>query len=74
MRYCTCFFDRLFNKDWSDCCKQHDIDYEALKKGDSTKLSDIKFLECLKQKTWKPVAYLMYGFVRIFGRNFKGGK
>ena len=28
---CTCFLDKLFNKDWSECCKQHDEDYESLK-------------------------------------------
>lgn len=39
---------------------------------DSTKPSDIKFLECLKTKTWKPLAYIMYGAVRVFGRKFKG--
>ena len=69
---CSCFFDKLFNKDWGECCKKHDIDYGALNKGDSTKPSDLKFLECLKQKTWIPLAYLMYGAVRIFGRKFKG--
>lgn len=71
---CTCFFDKLFGKDWSECCKAHDKDYVNLKKGDSTKPSDVKFLECLKTKTWKPVAYLMYGTVRLFGRKFKGEK
>ena len=69
---CSCFFDKLFGKDWSECCKKHDKDYELLGKGDSTKPSDLKFLECLKQKTWIPLAYLMYGAVRIFGRKFKG--
>ena len=69
---CTCFLDKLFNKDWSECCKQHDEDYINLKDGDSTKPSDVKFLECLKTKTWKPVAYVMYGAVRLFGRKFKG--
>ena len=69
---CSCFFDKLFNKDWGGCCKKHDEDYELLDKGDSTKPSDLKFLECLKQKTWIPLAYLMYGAVRIFGRKFKG--
>ena len=71
---CTCFLDKLFNKDWSECCKQHDEDYINLKDGDSTKPSDVKFLECLKKKTWKPVAYLMYAAVRLFGRKFKGEK
>ena len=69
---CTCFLDKFFNKDWSDCCKAHDKDYASLKKGDSTKRSDVKFLACLKTKTWKPVAYVMYGAVRLFGRKFKG--
>ena len=46
----------------------------SLKKGDSTKRSDVKFLACLKTKTWKPVAYVMYGAVRLFGRKFKGEK
>ena len=69
---CSCLFDKLFNKDWGECCKKHDEDYELLDKGDSTKPSDLKFLECLKQKTWIPLAYLMYGAVRIFGRKFKG--
>lgn len=68
---CTCFFDKLFNKDWGECCKKHDEDYEALDKCDSTKPSDLKFLECLKQKTWVPLAYVMYGAVRVFGRKFK---
>lgn len=71
---CTCFFDKLFGKDWSECCKAHDSDYDSLKKGDSTKASDVKFLECLKTKAWKPVAYIMYGAVRLFGRKFKGEK
>ena len=69
---CTCFLDKLFNKDWSECCKQHDEDYNNLKDGDSTKPSDIEFLECLKKKSWKAVAYLMYTAVRVFGRKFKG--
>ena len=71
---CTCFLDKLFNKDWSECCQKHDEDYINLKDGDSTKPSDVKFLECLKKKTWKPVAYIMYGAVRLFGRKFKGEK
>ena len=69
---CACFFDKLFNKDWSECCKAHDDDYESLKDGDSTKPSDVKFLECLKKKSWLLVAYIMYVGVRLFGRNFKG--
>ena len=69
---CSCFFDKFLNKDWGECCKKHDEDYELLSKGDSTKPSDLKFLECLKQKTWIPLAYLMYGAVRVFGRKFKG--
>lgn len=69
---CSCFFDKLFGKDWSECCKKHDDDYELLDKCDSTKPSDVKFLECLKQKTWIPLAYIMYSAVRIFGRKFKG--
>lgn len=71
-KHCTGWLDRLFKKNWSECCKQHDIDYTILKKGDSTKESDLKFLECLKTKTWKPMAYIMYGAVRLFGRKFKG--
>ena len=69
---CTCFLDKFFNKDWSECCKQHDEDYINLKDGDSTKQSDVKFLECLKKKTWLPLAYIMYGAVRVFGRKRKG--
>ena len=71
---CSCFFDKLFNKDWSECCKKHDEDYINLEVNHSTKESDLKFLECLKKKTWKPVAYLMYAAVRLFGRKFKGEK
>ena len=71
---CTCFLDKFLNKDWSECCKQHDDDYEILKDGDSTKPSDVKFLDCMKKKSWKIVAYFVYGFVRVFGRNFKGEK
>ena len=55
-----------------DCCKAHDEDYINLTEGDSTKPSDVKFLECLKKKVWKPVAYLMYATVRVLGRKFKG--
>jgi hypothetical protein len=68
---CTCFIDRLFNKDWSICCQKHDEDYYRLSTGKSTKDADIQFLECLKLHTWKPLAYIMYGAVRIFGRKFK---
>ena len=50
------------------------IDYESLKKGDSTKPSDVKFLDCMKKKSWKIVAYFVYGAVRLFGRKFKGEK
>jgi hypothetical protein len=70
--HCSCFFDSLFGKDWGKCCKKHDEDYKKLKKGDSTKSADLNFLECLKSKTWKPLAYVMYGVVRVFGRKFKG--
>jgi len=70
--HCSCFIDKLFGKDWSDCCKAHDEDYKLLKEGDSTKRSDLRFLSCLKKKAWKSLAYVMYGAVRIFGRNFKG--
>ena len=68
---CTCFIDRLFNKDWSQCCQKHDDDYSKLKKDQSTKRADLKFLSCLKNKTWKTLAYVMYAAVRIFGREFK---
>lgn len=69
---CTCFLDKLFNKNWSYCCKQHDLDYEKLKENESTKISDLRFFACLKKKSWKIFAYLMYLGVRAFGRNFKG--
>jgi len=68
---CTCFIDKLWSKDWGVCCEQHDIDYASLPDGASTKSSDVRFLECLKNKTWKPLAFLMYGVVRVFGRKFK---
>lgn len=67
--YCTGCFDRLFGKDWSECCKKHDEDYGLLIDKDrfSTKEQDLKFLKCLKEKTWLPLAYVMYGVVRLFG-------
>ena len=68
---CTCFIDRLFSKDWSSCCEEHDNCYSKLKEGESTKECDVKFLKCLKKKTWKILAYIMYGVVRVFGRKFK---
>ena len=68
----TCFIDRCCGVDWTECAVKHDLDYESLKKGDSTKRSDVKFLACLKKKSWKSVAYLMYAAVRLFGRKFKG--
>jgi len=68
---CSCWFDGWFSKDWSLCCKEHDIDYKNLKKGDSTKESDKKFLKCLKSKANLGMAYLMYSVVRIFGRKYK---
>ena len=69
---CTCFFDKFLNKDWSECCKQHDEDYINLKENESTKESDLKFLACLKKKSWKILAYAMYCVVRVTGRKFKG--
>ena len=68
---CTCFLDKLFNKDWSECCKNHDKDYDNLQVGESTKSADVRFLECLKTKAWKPLAYIMYAAVRVFGRKFR---
>lgn len=68
---CSCFVDRAFGKDWSSCCSNHDDCYDFLESGQSTKECDVEFLTCLKTKTWKWLAYSMYGMVRVFGRNFK---
>jgi hypothetical protein len=38
---CSCFFDKFLNKDWSECCKKHDEDYELLGKASALPPSDI---------------------------------
>lgn len=72
--HCSCFIDRFGKKDWSQCCKDHDEDYSKLSDGASTKRADLRLFSCVKKRGCKTLAFLMYGAVRIFGRNFKGTK
>lgn len=76
-QYTTCFVDGIKNPFtgkwlvyWGDCSKQHDEDYAELKENASTKSADVKYLNCLKKKI-SIIAYLFYGMVRVFGREFK---
>ena len=57
---CTCFIDRLFNKDWGKCCKRHDIGYISNFENKTKEAIDSEFYECLKLNTWKWLAWIMY--------------
>jgi hypothetical protein len=69
--HCTCFVDRFFGTYLGNCCKQHDKDYESTIK---RKTADKRFYVCLKKATYKPLAYLMYKAVRLFGKYFRKTK
>lgn len=62
---CSCWFDSLFGKYWGDCCQEHDNDYIE-QRTSSKQEADLKLLECLKKKSWKPMAYLMHYGNKIF--------
>jgi hypothetical protein len=68
--HCSCFVDTLFGKYHGDCCEQHDKDYG---KGSGLKriTADKRFYICLKKRTYKPIAYLMWLAVRKFGGRYK---
>jgi len=57
---CTCWFDRLFDKDWGECCAIHDRDYIYNIQNLTKKEADKKFYNCLKKHTWQWMAWIMY--------------
>ena len=57
---CSCFIDSLFNKNWSKCCSGHDDNYINNKYDMTKDEADDMFYTCLKNNTWKWLAWLMY--------------
>lgn len=55
---CTCWFDSLFKKDWSSCCKEHDLDIEY-RRTQSSFEADVKLFKCV-WKVCKPMAVVMF--------------
>lgn len=70
--YCTSWWDRLWNWDWSDCCRLHDEAYAA---GIDRALADEALAKCVALSMGGDVPYLlsllqsaiMWVGVRIFG-------
>ena len=62
---CTCFIDRLFGKDWSICCEEHDINYMKNPHNLTKAQIDKDLFECLKNKSFYWNAVLMYGAIRF---------
>jgi hypothetical protein len=64
--HCSCAPDEPFGVDYSNCCAQHDIDYDEQK---MTRLeADQKFLRCTKAAGRNPwLANLYYYGVRAGG-------
>ncbi|MCV6607093.1 MAG: hypothetical protein OIF32_02680 [Campylobacterales bacterium] len=60
---CSCFIDRMFKWDWSNCCEEHDKDY--IQQRTATKeIADKKFYKCLVKKAPKWIAKLMYSTIK----------
>ena len=60
--HCTMFPEG----DWSDCCKQHDLDY-AKGSGVSRKVADLKLKRCIRSGGKPKLAKVVYVGVRLFG-------
>lgn len=64
--YCTLWPDSLFNRNWSHCCKQHDVAYDL---GVDRALADDVLAACVAQVTnWPWFAFVMFCGVSVFGR------
>jgi hypothetical protein len=57
---CTCFFDKLFSKNWGECCSAHDTDYIYNPDNITKYEADDKLYECLKKHTWGWMAWIMW--------------
>ena len=67
MSKCTGWFDGLFGKSWADACQLHDDRYmTVMGKGMTRKECDLE-LKRNVAKTCKPMSYVMYFGVRLFG-------
>lgn len=67
MSKCTLWFDGLFGKSWADACQLHDDRYmTVMGKGMTRKECDLE-LKRNVAKTCKPMSYVMYVGVRLFG-------
>jgi hypothetical protein len=66
--YCTNWPDRLFGKDWSQCCLAHDIAYAL----PGSKLeADLDLGRCVLDATgWWWMAALMVAGVTVFGGSY----
>ena len=57
---CTCFIDKLLNKHWGACCRQYSSYYIYNFINLTKDEVDCRFYNCLKKRTWKRLAFLVY--------------
>ena len=60
----TCFIDKCCGKDWTLCSKNHDDGYIYNTRNTTKEVIDDEFYDCLKRRTWKGLAWLMYSAVK----------
>ena len=67
---CSLFPDQslITNKDWCDCCFDHDLAYWRGGTEEERELADLELMECVMEKTGdETLAELMYQGVRLGG-------
>lgn len=62
---CTCFVDSWFGTYIGECCAKHDAAYET--QTNSKEVADRELYECIKSRTNRVLASVMWGAVRIGG-------
>lgn len=65
--YCTGWFDRIGDADWSACCRAHDIAYGL---GADKLAADIDLATCVASVAGWPMAMVMFIGVVTFGLPF----
>lgn len=62
--HCTLWLDRLAGKDWSECCRLHDLAYDA---GLPRLAADLALEACVTAAGAPLIARLMFAGVALFG-------
>jgi hypothetical protein len=69
--WCTLFPDRVGGKDIGEiCCQAHDGLYTLGGSASQRKRADDLLFECIRKTSGRPLAWIMWCGVRIFGSRF----